>query len=181
MNAPARENVVLVGFMGSGKSSVGRLLARTLQGRFVDTDRLVVDRAGRDITEIFATDGEGFFRQEESRALRSLLGGSRLVVATGGGILTVPENVPALRRLGFVVWLTASEEVIWERVSRNRKRPLLHTDNPRETVRALLAKRNPLYAAAADITVDTTGLTHAEVAGRICEAIFRNDRSEHRP
>ena len=84
--------------------------------------------------------GKAYFRQEESRALRSLLGGSGLVVATGGGIVTVPENVPALKELGFVVWLTASEEVIWERVSRNRKRPLLHTENPRETVRALLAE-----------------------------------------
>jgi len=171
LNAPARENVVLVGFMGSGKSSVGRLVARTLNGRFVDTDRLVVDRAGREITEIFATDGEGYFRQEEGRALRSLLGGSRLVVATGGGIVTVPENVTALKALGFVVWLTASEQIIWERVSRNKKRPLLHTENPRETVRALLEKRNPLYEAAADLKVETTLLTHAEVAERICEAV----------
>ncbi len=173
MNAPVCENVVLVGFMGSGKSSVGRLVARVLGGRFVDTDRLVADRAGREITEIFAMDGEGFFRQEESRALRSLLGGSRLVVATGGGILTVPGNLPVLKRLGFVVWLAAAEEVIWERVSRNRKRPLLHTENPRETVRVLIEKRNPLYAAAADLTVDTTGLTHAQVAERICEAVMR--------
>ena len=171
MNASVCENVVLVGFMGSGKSSVGRLVARTLGGRFVDTDRLVVDRAGREITDIFAKDGEGYFRQEESRALRSLLGGNGLVVATGGGIVTVPENVPALKELGFVVWLTASEEVLWERVSRNRKRPLLHTENPRETVRALLEKRSPLYATVADMTVDTTGLTHEQVAERICGAV----------
>jgi shikimate kinase len=171
LNAPARENVVLVGFMGSGKSSVGRLVARTLGGRFVDTDRLVVDRAGREITEIFAKEGEAFFRQEESRALRSLLGGGGLVVATGGGIVTVPENLPSLRQLGFVVWLTASEEVIWERVSRTTKRPLLRTENPRETMRALLEKRSPLYAAVAEMTVDTTGLTHAEVAERICGVV----------
>jgi shikimate kinase len=171
LNARAHENVVLVGFMGSGKSSVGRLVARALGGRFVDTDRLVMDRSGREITEIFAREGEDFFRQEESRALRSLLGGSGLVVATGGGIVTAAENVPALRELGFVVWLTASEEVIWERVSRNRKRPLLHTENPRETVRALLEKRNPLYAAVAGMTVDSTGLTHEEVAERICQAV----------
>jgi shikimate kinase len=165
------ENVVLVGFMGSGKSSVGRLVARTLRGRFVDTDRLVVERAGRDITDIFATNGEGFFRQEESRALCSLLGGRGLVVATGGGIVTVAANLAALKELGFVVWLTASEETIWDRVSRNTKRPLLRTQNPRETVRTLLAARNPLYEKAADLRVDTTLLTHAEVAEKICAAV----------
>jgi shikimate kinase len=168
LNTPGRENVVLVGFMGSGKSSVGRLVARTLKGRFVDTDRLVTDEVGRDITTIFATEGEGYFRKEESRGLRSLVGGTGLVVATGGGIVTVPENLPVLKELGLVVWLTATEEVIWERVSRNTKRPLLQTANPRETVRRLLAVRNPLYEAAADMKVDTTRLTHAEVAERIC-------------
>jgi shikimate kinase len=163
--------VVLVGFMGSGKSSVGRLVARTLHGRFVDTDRLVVDRAGREITDIFATEGEAWFRQEESRALRSLVGESRLVVATGGGIVTVPANLPALKELGFVVWLTASEETIWERVSRNKRRPLLQTENPRETMQALLEKRNPLYESVANLKLDTSALTHAEVAEKICSRL----------
>ena len=171
MNAPVYENVVLVGFMGSGKSSVGRLLARTLHGRFVDTDRLVVQRDGRDITDIFAAHGEPFFRQQESEALRSLLGGTGLVVATGGGIVTVPENTPALKQLGLVVWLTADEDVIWQRVSRNQNRPLLHTPNPRETVRNLLEIRNPLYEAVADLKIDTTKMTHAEVAGTICQQV----------
>ena len=176
MNAPAQENVVLVGFMGSGKSSVGRLVARTHQGHFVDTDRLVVDREGREISDIFAAHGEPFFREQESAALRSLLGLTgltRLVVATGGGIVTVPANVPLLKQLGLVVWLTASEQVIWDRVSRNQKRPLLHTYNPRETVHSLLEIRNPLYEAVADLKVDTTDLTHAEVAAIIC-ARLRN-------
>ncbi len=168
MSAPGYENVVLVGFMGSGKSSVGRLVARTLRGRFVDTDRLVIDHTGRQITEIFAEKGEGFFREEESRALRSLLGGKGLVVATGGGIVTEPENLPILKELGFIVWLTATEETIWERVSRNTKRPLLHSEDPRGTIRALLEKRTPLYQAAAQLSVDTTSLSHAEAADIIC-------------
>ena len=163
---------MLVGFMGSGKSSVGRHIADALRGRFVDTDRLVVTGAGRSIEEIFATSGEARFRQEESRALRSLIGGVRLVVATGGGIVTVPENLPVLKQLGFVVWLTANEEVLWERVSRNKKRPLLHTENPRETVHSLLEKRNPLYESAADMKVDTTSLTHGQVAAVICEKVI---------
>lgn len=171
MSAPGYENVVLVGFMGSGKSSVGRLIARTLKGSFVDTDRLVVDQTGREIPEIFAAEGESFFRREESRALRSLVGRSGLVVATGGGIVTVAENVPVLKKLGLVVWLKASEEVIWERVSRTRKRPLLQTENPRETMRALLVKRNRFYEGVAEMEIDTTLMTHAEVAERICGAM----------
>jgi shikimate kinase len=171
LSAPARENVVLVGFMGSGKSSVGRLLARALGGRFVDTDKLVVERAGMPIPDIFAHHGEPWFRRAETGALRSLIGGIRLVVATGGGVVTIPENVAVLKELGFVVWLTASEEVIWSRVSRNKNRPLLHTDNPRETVRDLLEKRNPLYDAVADLKIETTELTHAQVAEKIWESM----------
>lgn len=164
---------MLVGFMGSGKSSVGRLVARALGSRFVDTDRLVADRARCEIVEIFAKDGEAGFREEESRALRSLEAGTGLVIATGGGIVTVPANVAVLKALGFVVWLTASEETIWERVSRNKRRPLLHTRNPRETVHELLEKRNPLYEAVAEMKVDTSGLTHAEVAEWICAEALR--------
>jgi shikimate kinase len=117
---------------------------------------------------LFAQKGEAVFRQAETLVLRSLLGATGLVVATGGGIVTIPANVPALRQLGLVVWLTASEEIIWERVSRNRKRPLLHTANPRETVHTLLATRTPLYQAVADMRIDTTNLTHAQVAEQIC-------------
>ena len=173
MSARRHENVALVGFMGSGKSSVGRLIARTLGGRFVDTDKIVIGRAGQEITDIFAERGELWFRQEETRALRSLLGSSGIVAATGGGIVTVTANRPLLKQLGLVVWLTADEETIWERVSRNKKRPLLHTGNPRETVRTLLAQRNPLYEAVADMQIDTSALTHAEVAERICKRLNR--------
>jgi len=158
--------------MGSGKSSVGRLVARTLRTRYVDTDRLVADRVGREITDIFAEHGEPRFRQEESRALRSLVGGTGLVVATGGGIVTVPGNLPVLKALGFVVWLTAGEETIWDRVSRNNRRPLLHTENPRQTVHALLEARIPLYESVADLKLDTSELTHAQVAERICGRII---------
>ena len=156
--------------MGSGKSSVGRLVARSHHSRFVDTDRLVIDRERREITDIFATQGESFFRAQETAALRSLLGLATLTslaIATGGGIVTVPQNIPLLRQLGLVVWLSASEQVIWDRVSRNQKRPLLKTENPRDTIRALLAIRNPLYEAVADLKVDTSTLTHAEVAAII--------------
>ncbi len=162
-------NLVLIGFMGSGKSSIGRILATKLGFQLLDTDALVVEAAGMQITEIFAQKGEPSFREYESRALEFLRQRQtrNAVVATGGGIVTQPGNVPLLHELGFVVELTASEEVIFERVSRNKARPLLHTPNPRETVANLLAARAPLYAAAADFTVDTSYKTHAQAADAI--------------
>ena len=165
-------NLVLVGFMGSGKSSVGRMLANRLGFQFVDTDAMVVEAAGMQISDLFARHGEAAFREYESEALESLLERrtSGLVVATGGGIVTQERNLPLLHRLGFVIALTASEEVIFERVSRNNKRPLLHTPNPRQTVADLLSTRRPLYAAAADLLLDTSIKSHAQVADQIIAA-----------
>ena len=177
MNSRAHQNIALIGFMGSGKSSVGRLLAKKLRFHFVDTDRMVVERAGRQITEIFNEQGEPFFREQERLALESLRGQRRLVVATGGGIVMQPENVALLRELAFVVWLSASEEIIFERVSRNDRRPLLHTPNPRKTIAALLAQRRPLYESAAHFCVETSRRPHAEVAGAILRE-FRDMSAE---
>lgn len=167
MNTAIGRNIVLVGFMGTGKSSVGRRIASQLGLRFVDTDRLVVEKTGISIDEIFRHHGEERFREEEADALDSLDAIDAHVMATGGGIVTRASNVERLRSLGFVVCLTASEEVILERVSRNDRRPLLKEANPRETIRALLAARAPLYASAAHFTVDTTIRSHDEVASVI--------------
>lgn len=160
-------NIVLVGFMGSGKSSIGRLLARRLDFDFVDTDRLIIERAGTEISEIFARHGEDHFRDLESAAIESLRGAEGKIIATGGGAVLREKNRASLRELGLVVGLTASEDVIFERVSRNSKRPLLQTENPRATVHALLAAREPLYREAAQLTIDTTRLSHDDVADRI--------------
>jgi len=158
-------NLVLIGFMGSGKSSIGRILATKLGFHLLDTDALVVEAAGMQITDIFAWKGEEY----EAKALAYLVdrNAKGAVVATGGGIVTRESNLPLLHRLGFVVELTASEEVIFERVSRNKARPLLHTPNPRETVSELLARRAPLYAAAADYTLDTSTKSHIQAADEI--------------
>lgn len=160
----SRENLVLTGFMGSGKSSIGRLIARKLGYRFTDTDRIVSREAGVTIPEIFAREGEASFREWESRALESLKGSKGLVVATGGGIILRERNRTLLNQLGFVVWLQACEDVLFERVSRNDRRPLLRTANPRETIHRLLEERSPLYAAAAAYVLDTSRLTHEEAA-----------------
>ena len=142
MQAPGKPstvplNVVLIGFMGCGKSTLGPRLAEKLRFRFVDTDNLVVRRAGRSIPAIFAAEGEAGFRK--------------------------------LKRLGCVIWLDTPEAAIWERVSRNQERPLLRTENPRETVRTLLEGRRPLYRAAADIESDSSDLTPDEAAYGLAE------------
>jgi shikimate kinase len=142
--------------MGSGKSSVGRLAARALGFQFVDTDQIVVERAGRPISEIFETDGEAAFRALETEAIQSLDGLEKHVVSTGGGAILSDQNRQLLRSLGFVVCLTASEDVLYERVSRNSKRPLLQTENPRETLSTLIRERSALYRAAAHHTLDTS-------------------------
>ena len=175
-----RENIVLIGFMGSGKSSVGRLIASSLDYRFVDTDQMIVHKIGAEISEIFRTQGEAFFRDEERQALELLQQGDRLVIATGGGIVTREANIPLLRKLGFVVWLTAREEIIFDRVSRNTKRPLLQTVNPRETISQLLVQRNPLYEAAAQFAFDTSDFPHGGIAEAIIEAAGRHFASESR-
>ena len=165
-----RQNILLIGFMGTGKSSVGRILARKLGYRFVDTDRLVSDLAGMEIPEIFRLHGEPHFRQLEHEVLESLAGLSRQVISTGGGIVLREDNRTLLQKCGFVAALTASEPVLFDRVSRNSNRPLLRTENPRETIREMLAQRRALYEGTAQLTVDTTHLTTDAVAERIADA-----------
>lgn len=160
-------NIVLIGFMGVGKSSIGRRLAKHLGYDFVDTDQLVVQEAGMEITDIFKADGELGFRDRESAALRSLLSKEQQVIATGGGIITRESNVPLLRELGFVVWLHAEEAVIFERVSRNQKRPLLHTADPRATIHNLLTNRLSLYEQTAHYSIDTSFLSFDGVVGLV--------------
>jgi shikimate kinase len=164
-------NIVLVGFMGSGKSSVGRELARCTGHRFRDTDLLVRSRAGKSIPEIFAAHGEGYFREQEKEVLSLLQTERAMVLATGGGIVLDPANRRLLRRLGPVVWLIADETTIWERVSRNPNRPLLHTANPRQTVHQLLEARHGFYAAVADFSIDSSGFNHQQVARQVLATV----------
>jgi shikimate kinase len=172
-------NIVLVGFMGSGKSSIGREIAGRSKLRFLDTDSIIRQKYRRSIADIFASLGEPAFRDDEHRILEELQIARRVVLATGGGIVLQTRNHPLLRSLGVVVWLTASEEVIWERVSRNQSRPLLQTADPRETIRNLMSVRYPLYRSVADITVETSGLTHRAVADRLLAALDLWTASRH--
>ncbi|HEV3065863.1 MAG TPA: shikimate kinase [Chthoniobacterales bacterium] len=164
-------NIVLVGFMGSGKSSVGREIAGRCELRFLDTDSIIRRNYRKSIADIFASIGEPVFRDEENRVLQDLQNSRDVVLATGGGIVLQTRNHLLLRSLGVVVWLTANEEVTWDRVSRNQSRPLLQTADPRATIRNLMSARYPLYRSVADITLETSGLTHQEVADRLIAAI----------
>lgn len=168
------EAIVLIGFMGAGKSSVGRELVKRTGLPLYDTDRMVAARVGMPIAEIFASYGEEEFRDCEAAALAQVAERPAIVV-TGGGLVLRTANVEAIRRLGSVINLVASEEALFERVSRRGTRPLLQTSDPRGTLSELLRKREPLYRAAADFTIDTTNLTHAAVA----EAVLRGVAEMH--
>lgn len=156
-------NLVLVGFMGSGKSSVGRLLSSLTGFALVDTDTLVAQEAGQSIPAIFRRHGEEHFRALETGVLQSLVGRIGLVVATGGGIVTVDENRRLLPQIGPVVWLDASPDHLYQRV-KHSKRPLLQTADPRRTVEELYRQREPLYRETATLRIDSTNLTHRQTA-----------------
>lgn len=163
-------SIVLVGFMGAGKSSVGRRLeARTGFPRF-DTDEMIASKFGLSIPRIFEVHGEDVFRDAESETLRQLDRQRSAIIVTGGGIVLRTTHRELLRQLGTVVYLEADEEILFERVSKRALRPLLRTDDPRATMKQLLEKRLPLYEEIADITVDTSRLGHDE----ICDLILQN-------
>jgi len=161
-----RHNVVLIGFMGTGKTALGRALASRLGRPFVDTDVLIEERAGRPIPRIFAEDGEAAFRRLEAEVVAAVGNAQGSVIATGGGVVLNPENMAHLRRGGVIVALRAAPAAILARVGRGTGRPLLGAD-PEESVRRLLDERGPLYDDA-DLVVDTSTL-QPEDAVRLVE------------
>src|SRR3954471_23079384 len=173
--------IVLIGFMGAGKSSVGRTLARMTGRPRFDTDEMIAARFGLTISEIFEKRGEERFRDAESEALEELSSETDAIIVTGGGIVLREANTARLRELGLVVFLLADEETLFRRISRRPTRPLLQTTDPRATLRQLLQSRLPLYSAAADVEVDSSGLTHDEVARSILKRIEEHERSGVEP
>lgn len=163
--------IVLIGFMGAGKSAVGRRLQeRTGFPRF-DTDEMITAKFRLPIAQIFENQGENVFREMESEMLRTFDPNGNAIIVTGGGILLRPGNSELIRRLGKVVYLHADEETLFARISRRSSRPLLRTDNPRATMSQLLQKRLPLYEQIADLAVDTSRLDHDQVCDFILEQI----------
>lgn len=162
-------NIVLVGFMGAGKSSVGRLLARRLGRCFVETDDMIAAREGHSIPDIFAERGEAYFRALEGEAVRLLALKRDEVIATGGGLPCREGRMEALRALGTVVWLAGDLDALYERAARIGGRPML-AGRSREAVAALYREREPYYRTA-HLTVDTTALGPDQVAAEIGRAL----------
>lgn len=165
------ENIILIGFMGCGKSTVGRDLQQRLGYELVDMDQVIEQRAGMPITAIFHDLGEAAFREMETALLRELAqsAGPHRIISTGGGVVGRPENRTLLQRMGYVVWLDAPASVIMDRTTKNRTRPLLQTEDPNEEIRRLMEQREPLYQETAHLKLDTAGLDSKELATGILE------------
>ncbi len=160
-------NIFLVGPMGAGKSTIGRFLANELKLEFRDTDQALEERTGADVSWIFDVEGEDGFRVREQKIIEELTANQGIVLATGGGAICLSDNRKFLGGRGFVVYLEASVDQQWSRTKRDKNRPLLQTENPRETLEALHADRDPLYREIADMVVETDGRTVRSVANEI--------------
>jgi shikimate kinase len=177
------ERILLIGYRGTGKSTVGRLVAIELGWAFADCDDLIEASAGQSVAAIFAAEGESGFRDREAAALVELCGRDRLVIATGGGAILREKNRELLRSAGFTVWLIARPETIWSRLETDpgtvNRRPNLTSAGGVEEVRKLLADREPHYQAVADFAVDADRPSPDSVAATILKAWagYRSSRS----
>ena len=163
-------NIVLVGFMGTGKSAVGRVIAQKLEFHFIDTDDVIEQTSKAKISDIFAEHGEDYFRDLESQAVKSVVLMKNQVVATGGGVVLRSSNIDLLRTGGPIFCLNATPKAIWDRVRSSRSRPLLRGPEPLKKIETLLDKRAPYYALA-DHQIETTGVSVDRVADEIISYI----------
>jgi len=161
-------NIALVGFMGTGKSTVGQLVAGMLRFRFLDTDEMIEDLTQRRISDIFANEGEAQFRKYETQIVQHLNTLEKTVVSTGGGLVTDPANFAALKEHSLLICLWCSPEAILKRVGHQTHRPLLQVENPLERIRELLAQREPFYKQA-DVLLSSEFRTPREVASHVVQ------------
>jgi shikimate kinase len=148
-------NLILVGMMGSGKTTMGRTLARHLVKVFVDSDEEIINRTGVTVPHIFDVEGEAGFRLRETAAIRELVGRDNMVLATGGGAVLEEQNRAMLQQNGIVIYLKASVHDLWQRTRHDRNRPLLQTGNPHAKLTELFQQRDPLYRQVSDIVVQS--------------------------
>lgn len=176
------DNIILIGFMGCGKTSAGRRIAKKLGAALVDTDQMVVKQAGMEITEIFAKHGEAYFRVLEHQAVLEVASGRNQVVSTGGGVVKSAANVAALKQNGTIVYIKCSPVKIYNNTRGDTARPLLNTGNRLKTIRKLMSERSPLYEAAADITVDASKMNVAQLANiiiKLCREAKNEKAANH--
>jgi shikimate kinase len=162
------KNIILVGFMGTGKTTIATAVANRLKMRYVSTDNLIEKKENRTINEIFQKSGEDYFRGVESAVIRDVSCMEGLVVDTGGGAVIREENMAYMKSGGIVICLTADEETIMGRTKKYKHRPLLNVEDPKRKISDLLAKRAPFYAKA-DHTIDTGKLTAKQVVDKVVE------------
>lgn len=170
LSVPAPKTIVLVGLMGAGKTSVGRLLAKRLDLEFIDADHEIEQAAQCSIEQIFESHGEAEFRAGEQRVIARLLTGPTHVLATGGGAFMRKETRDAIRGRGISVWLRADLDLLLRRVSRRKNRPLLRNENPRQILEKLIEERYPVYAEA-DIVVDSGDRPPGTIVDTVIESI----------
>lgn len=151
-------NIILIGFMGCGKSTIGVKLSYRLRRPMLDTDKLIEKEEGRTVSEIFETDGEEYFRKLETACIEKLITTTHeQIISVGGGLPVREENHAPLKKLGTVVYLRARAETVYERVKHDKTRPLLQGDNPQEKIRTLMEKREAVYEAVSDVVIDVDG------------------------
>ncbi len=160
--------------MGAGKTSVGKQLAKALKRDFIDSDTEIEDRTGVNIPTIFDIEGEAGFRARESQVIDDLTQQDKIVLATGGGAVLDPQNQKALQSRGIVFYLYASIDQLFQRTHRDRNRPLLQTDNPKQKITELLELRDPIYRSVADFVIETDGQTVRKVVDEIQRCLEQN-------
>ncbi len=165
------ENIILTGYMGSGKTTIGKNLAKQKNFTFVDTDEMIVKQQHNSINKIFATEGEQAFRDMETALLRQFIADKKehMVISTGGGMPLRAENRQLLSRLGKVVYLKASPKTIYARIKGDTTRPLLQCENPMKRIEEMIAAREPLYEEGAMLVVDVNALRQSEATLLILE------------
>lgn len=164
----AKENIILIGMMGSGKTTVGRYLHKEFPTyQLLDLDSEIEKEQKQKISEIFSTKGEDFFRGLEQIALKAVLGKSKQIISAGGGIVTSETNRDLIKEHAYAIYLKTTPEIIFERIKHSKNRPLLNTSNPQETIKKLLEQRSGFYEACADLVIDTNHLTPEAIALKI--------------
>ena len=169
-----KSSIALIGFMGVGKTAVGKVLAKRLNKEFVELDYLIERKTGKPIPEIFEQDGEVAFRELEIKVTKEVSQNKNQVIACGGGVVLNKINIDRLKRDSIIVYLTASPRVILKRVSNGGERPVLKINNLL-TIQELLRFRKPFYERAADIKVDTSGVDIDSVAGEIIRQVKQDE------
>lgn len=169
-----KHNIILIGFMGSGKTSVGHRLAQSMTYQFRDTDHMIERNYGNTISRIFAQQGEAYFRNMETDLLKTLVSTlDHTILSTGGGLPLRPENSKILSEIGYVVYLKASKETIFRRLKGDSTRPLLQGENPEKNIESMLKLRDPIYEKAAHLMMNTDNRTITEIVQAVMENYLR--------